>query len=830
MVEQRGRRTGLRCRQMIALLLVAGLLGGLWSLPGAAVQAQAAQAIGGLPPAVYALSEDATYAATASGVYRADSAGRWQTAGLIGISVYALASYAAGRTLYAAADGGVYATMDGGAHWQHALVLRGRAIWLGLSIRAQRPTLMAATDGGIYVQQSGGEWQNSLVGKQIVAAVLDEGSRLVYVASGSTLWRGSIDGTDWQPLTAPGGTINAMIQGRSLYAASSRGLYRSSDGGTTWQTLIKDVRCTFVGLRDLDTSLRIYAEAGGSLQVSSDDGATWQVLAAVPAGSYHLLIRDPGSTSGSYLLAGDAGLFSLAEDRLSLVNLNAAAASHLAYGISRNSTGNAQPYLFAARADFVYRSTNAGASWQAAAAGLRGDVRDLAISNGGKLLAATSVGLYLSDDSGGNWQRSDDVACALTSLTQHPTVAATLYAACTLGGLYRSTDSGGSWQPLTSNLPAAAARLTVDPTAPQVIYAALDYAPPLWRSVDGGANWRSVSSSLPAGLKVAALTVRGQVAPPALALKVAEPSPVTVYLAARGALYASADAGSNWQAIALPTALRGKLLYDLRLLASDDLYLASSGGLFASSDGGVSWLTISSQPTVALAANVNASSVTVYGAGAANTAISIYLATRPQATTSPQTSLPTDRAEPQAGAIYFKETGHNLSGNFQRFWQQRDGLRVFGYPLTEQISETVASRPVSSPSSQQLTVQWFERVRLEYHPELTATEPIVISLLGAELTRDRYFIAARFRAGPEIEYFPQTRHVVQAGFLKYWRANGGLYTFGYPVSDELREGDLTVQWFQRTRFEYRPEYAGTANEVQQSQLGRQVLRERGWLR
>ncbi|MEO5951982.1 MAG: M23 family metallopeptidase, partial [Chloroflexia bacterium] len=75
-----------------------------------------------------------------------------------------------------------------------------------------------------------------------------------------------------------------------------------------------------------------------------------------------------------------------------------------------------------------------------------------------------------------------------------------------------------------------------------------------------------------------------------------------------------------------------------------------------------------------------------------------------------------------------------------------------------------------------------------------------------------------------IDYFPETGHVVANGFLKYWQANGGLSTFGYPISSETVEDGMTVQWFERARFEFHKEFDGTAFGVQLSPLGYMSLK------
>ncbi|MDQ3929973.1 MAG: CAP domain-containing protein, partial [Chloroflexota bacterium] len=56
-------------------------------------------------------------------------------------------------------------------------------------------------------------------------------------------------------------------------------------------------------------------------------------------------------------------------------------------------------------------------------------------------------------------------------------------------------------------------------------------------------------------------------------------------------------------------------------------------------------------------------------------------------------------------------------------------------------------------------------------------------------------------------------------FYTYWQQNGGVGLFGYPLSEEFNENGLTVQWFERARFEYHPELAGTGKAIQLTRLG-----------
>ena len=64
--------------------------------------------------------------------------------------------------------------------------------------------------------------------------------------------------------------------------------------------------------------------------------------------------------------------------------------------------------------------------------------------------------------------------------------------------------------------------------------------------------------------------------------------------------------------------------------------------------------------------------------------------------------------------------------------------------------------------------------------------------------------------------------------MRYWQREGGLATFGYPISEELPEissadGKVyTVQYFERARLEWHPTEAGTPSEVQLGLIGKQA--------
>jgi uncharacterized protein YkwD len=75
--------------------------------------------------------------------------------------------------------------------------------------------------------------------------------------------------------------------------------------------------------------------------------------------------------------------------------------------------------------------------------------------------------------------------------------------------------------------------------------------------------------------------------------------------------------------------------------------------------------------------------------------------------------------------------------------------------------------------------------------------------------------------------FPATGHSIKsASFVRFFQAYGGIQTFGYPLTEEMTENGRTVQYFERQRFEYHAENAGTDYEVLLGRLGDEYSRAR----
>jgi hypothetical protein len=86
------------------------------------------------------------------------------------------------------------------------------------------------------------------------------------------------------------------------------------------------------------------------------------------------------------------------------------------------------------------------------------------------------------------------------------------------------------------------------------------------------------------------------------------------------------------------------------------------------------------------------------------------------------------------GTRFFPQTGHTLAPQFAAFWDEHGGLPVYGYPISEALQEQ------SPTDGKTYLVQYFERNRLEYHPELPAPFRVSLGLLGVQVLQARGWI------------------------------------------------------------------------------------------
>jgi photosystem II stability/assembly factor-like uncharacterized protein len=255
-------------------------------------------------------------------------------------------------------------------------------------------------------------------------------------------------------------------------------------------------------------------------------------------------------------------------------------------------------FYFGACAGGVWKTTNAGSHWRNVSDGFfkTSAVGALAVADAdpnviyagmGEACIRSNVshgdGVYRSADGGRTWRNVGLVPTRHISRIQvHPLDADVVYVAA-LGhawgsnperGVYRSGDGGGSWdRVLHTSDRAGAADISLDPSNPRVLYAALWEAQRyphamtsggpgsgIWRSLDGAETWTDLTRSR--GLPRGTLGRVGVAASPARAGRV-----WALVEAEDGALFRSDDYGETWERLSDNPELRRRPWYYMHVFA-----------------------------------------------------------------------------------------------------------------------------------------------------------------------------------------------------------------------------------------------------------------------
>jgi photosystem II stability/assembly factor-like uncharacterized protein len=199
-------------------------------------------------------------------------------------------------------------------------------------------------------------------------------------------------------------------------------------------------------------------------------------------------------------------------------------------------------------------------------------------------------GVYRSEDAGRTWQRAASGLPSerVTALAFGHGERATLYATVgTRGDLYASADGAASWSLRgdTGFFGGYDRLLRVDPRNPDLLYF-LARSNALMRSRDAGYTWQSIGEGLPSDERATF----------ALSLAIDPTDSDVLYVGTGGfvgggqGVYKSTDGGDTWSA-----SNRGMLDYRITAVAVDPLgaqtvYAGSDAGeLFKSTDGGQTW-------------------------------------------------------------------------------------------------------------------------------------------------------------------------------------------------------------------------------------------------
>ncbi len=247
--------------------------------------------------------------------------------------------------------------------------------------------------------------------------------------------------------------------------------------------------------------------------------------------------------------------------------------------------------LYAGGSDgFLYKTTNGGSQWTNASTGLPWvpDILVMDPTNSQNLFAGFKYsingenpeGVYKTTNGGTSWTAAnkDLPEGWIEDLRINPTSPNVLYAAIQYSGVYKTTTSGGDWAPVNVGIPHPADiwGLVMDPAHPGTLYAALANDG-VYKTTNGGTSWNAATTGLGKTDTVYSIEM--------------DPiNPNTVFAFTNGTLYETTTGGTSWFDTGLSTYPNSSIVVDP--LHPQTLYAGTVFGLHKSTDGGIHWSAI----------------------------------------------------------------------------------------------------------------------------------------------------------------------------------------------------------------------------------------------
>lgn len=538
------------------------------------------------PPGTYHVTAQAqtqagpviTGAATLEELGGARGSNGWQSVGPDDEGAFQMATTSRPDRMYAVpsvtSHAGIFRTDDAGASWHE---LRNLPVAGGVDMAvaadpAQPDTVYLALEGGgadptyqgkILVSHDAGATWTSLPFPDVSPhnmTIDATGTTLAVAAFNNNVYVSPDRGQTWTTYPSPNGfPQQARVIGHDLYIAAGDGVYviRGIDGPTpSAPQRVLSAPQSFQSFLDVagDGSV-VVAYTFAQSFISRDGGVTWQPLFTPPSGEF---------LNSLQIVDGD---------------VYATSSRHIWVDRGEGDTWTTLPTPVPSDIFTV-------ASWDPTGAQL--------------VVSADSGGIFTTSDQGAHYQRVGLAAATTTALVvdQNAAGQASLLAGTTRSAVGTplpvqptATDATRDWGVTGNGIGFRVASMSVDPRAPQVVYAAVANAFSRFdvrRSGDGGLTWPSVE-----GARVSSRPYQVLVDP-------ADSNYVYVTLndALSPGVLVSRDGGHTWRKNDLPVVVTA--------IAADPanpnrIWLGGPAGLYLSADGGQTVTQLSSTAVTAIA-------------------------------------------------------------------------------------------------------------------------------------------------------------------------------------------------------------------------------------
>ncbi len=494
------------------------------------------------------------------------------------------------RVMYAGTEGGVFRSVDQGAHW--TACNRGLTDLLvrSLAMDPDNPNILYAGTwtGKVFMTRDGGNnWEERSGGLhpypyeiRSLAVNTHDPDTLYAVNAVDVLitrnrgqqWELATNVTDETPVpevSETAGTFHCLVMDPDrpniLYVGTTNaiqqtGIYASTDGGVTWASLhtglVTPDRPPFTNV----TALAAVPRAPGTLYAIGNTMQGMRVFKSVDWGNsweYVDNYRDPA----------------------------------VPLCIAVNPRNPAEVYV--GLQDGLHKSTDGRKSWVRSETGLKAagggpvDVRLVVVDplQPSTVYASSGNQLFISENAGQTWRLQSRIVAndqaKILALKADPKAGETFYASVEGGGLYKTEDGGSHWTHAGEPLPAEhITAIEIDPVDTRNIYVGYTVkgSGRVAKSLDGGATWPFMLAVPVTEAEISALAI--------------DPEQLTrVYAGTAGrGLFRSDDGGASWT---LTGTELGRSIQRIVVNTKADqnpVYALAENGVFTSLSQGQTWV------------------------------------------------------------------------------------------------------------------------------------------------------------------------------------------------------------------------------------------------